>query len=248
MAVYGGSHIIEVLLPRVSTLGLMGLLFNSVRLAPAGGRAIFVLFFYILAVAVSITLIVDTSLQGNDFELLYFLIPSMGALTALCLIIGLVIAQDHDPVWLANLGLEIQGESGWQTFCSRVVPPYWQQVVQVLDGQHNAKYAQMANHVMELNTLEQPDPAVHPEDAGVLRLDPPSQEEVDAMEPHLVFPAKCTYFVDRHSATEAASKNSFNITAALACIRRIPNVPFAKDKESSEGPMGILIDVLDIVG
>merc|ERR1719478_663774 len=92
------------------------------------------LMFYSGSVCLAITLIVDSSLEGTEHELMYFLFPSVFVSCSLFLILMVcIVAFDlyypaSDP-WVENLGCELQVESQWQWRCIRCIPPLWQQVV-----------------------------------------------------------------------------------------------------------------------
>jgi len=251
VAVIGGSRVFEVLLPRISTLGLMGILFNAVRLAPVGTRALLAMVAYIGAVSISIVLVVDASVQdGKDLTLLYFLLPSIAALVVLvvCSVLEVLLADQYNQVYLKNLGLRVEAESKWQHLCTKLLPPYWVQVVQILEGSNSAQYAQVSMRLMELAPVS-PDKNVHPDDAAVIRLDPPTQHEMDDLDPDATYPERCAYYVNKELAAEAAAsaENSIDFVDIMSCIRRIPNTEVGKEK-SEMNARDLIIDLLDILG
>lgn len=255
MAVIGGTQIFEVLLPRVSTLGLMGILFNSVTLAPASKVALPTLGLYIVGVSVPISLIVNSSLKGEDYELWYFLVPSVASFAVLVVAVAfeLLVSNDANQPWLGNLGLRLKAVTKWQQICAQCTPPYWQQVVHILQGSYNAQYAQCTQRIMDLGNTVEPDATLHPDDAAVLNLDPPLEDAKNEQESQEVaaqaatFPNKCTFYVDKSTISTAVDNSSPGIVDLLACIRRIPNTRIRKNDNDMDG-LDAVLDVFDMLG
>lgn len=116
----------------------------------------------------------------------------------------------------------------------------------MVDGSHNALYAQVSNFLMELDTPTLPnDNTVHPEDVPVLRLDAATKVE-EHEDDASAFPSRCTYYIDKHEASDAL-KGATSFMMLLTCIRRIPNTK-DPNKRQSTGAGDTLLDLLDVIG
>jgi len=165
-----------------------------------------------------------------------------------CSVLEVLLADQYNQVYLKNLGLRVEAESKWQHLCTKLLPPYWVQVVQILEGSNSAQYAQVSMRLMELAPVS-PDKNVHPDDAAVIRLDPPTQHEMDDLDPDATYPERCAYYVNKELAAEAAAsaENSIDFVDIMSCIRRIPNTEVGKEK-SEMNARDLIIDLLDILG
>ena len=86
------------------------------------------------------------------------------------------------------------------------------QVSFILHDKHEAEHAQIWSRLVQLT-----DNTADTQHVGVLRLDPPDEEELeDNKDAEAVFPSACVYYMSRDSLQ---ASSALGISHLLACIR-----------------------------
>ena len=93
----------------------------------------------------------------------------------------------------------------------------------MLDGKHNATFANIGGHLIELElAAENSDaaPAVHPDEVAVLRLEVSSDENAEQEDQQLcVFPECCTFYIQKANAEDRLETGGLPISGMLECSR-----------------------------
>jgi hypothetical protein len=132
MVVIGGGRIFVVLLPRVSHLGLMGILFNITSIIPTGATALAGILSYIAMATICLVSIVEKSFEGahpEETDLYYFISPVLVQVICQIGVAGWTIFwfwNAPSPWWERELQLSAQGMTrGMEIMCMKVVSPRW---------------------------------------------------------------------------------------------------------------------------
>jgi len=132
MVVIGGGRIFIVLLPRISHLGLMGILFNITSIIPTGPTALAGLLSYCAMVTICLVSIVEKSFEGahpEETDLWYFISPVLVQVVCQIAVAGWTIFcfwNAPAPWWERELQISAQGMTrGMEIMCMKVVSPRW---------------------------------------------------------------------------------------------------------------------------
>ena len=100
------------------------------------------------------------------------------------------------------------------------------QVTTLLDGKHNASFANTGSHLVELECAAETNGAVatvHPDEVAVLRLHVESSENDENVEldNHQVteFPECCTFYIQKVDAEDHLNSSRVTINSLLECTK-----------------------------
>lgn len=159
MVVIGGGRIFVVMLPRISHLGLLGILFNITSIIPTGLTALAGITSYIILATVSLVSIVEKSFEGADpdsMDLWYFISP---VLTQIVCQVGVAswtvfcFWNAPSPWWEEALQITGHGMTrGMEVMCLKVVSPRWLCVAKTLESHEDNRskeYVQISGKLVK---------------------------------------------------------------------------------------------------
>jgi len=172
---------LEVLFPRISHLGLMGILFNVTCIVPTGRTALTAIISYSCITAMSMCLIVWTAFEGNDTDenQLYFLMPVyIQVFVQLCVVAWTVFHFWNAPTpwWESTLGVSSKTSRKIESMCLKVVPPRWVQIALILEREHPQKTMIQVRDTLVVRDHDD----TERDSSSVLVLDPPPEDKLSA--------------------------------------------------------------------
>lgn len=227
------ERIIEVLLPRISHLGMVGTVFNMFYITPPPLQATFVVLGYIASTITGLAIICSESMtlgNGESLDDIYFVLPIIIQSVAIITLVVATVLSTYNksaPSWEGVCGVKMIHASLHHAMCLKLVPPFWFNVAIVLD-----ETEERTNHIVEVGNAWVQWSETIPEVANTFVV-----LATEGQVRHFSVP-----FVEMAEGREAEMSIC---SSMLLAIRRIP-----RDENKSEDffDAGSFIDAVDIVG